>query len=150
MRQPGEGDEAAASIRLQAGDEPLPEPATLCRCAVFVFGKVAYQGRQDYIFVTSSLLQEVLLPPSRYKACRTNDALPRWSRSTTEAAMISDPNKPTQTPVDPGRAVDDEDPHHSPLAPGKMPTGPAQPFDVEHVESDRAKSQGPRLGEGSS
>ena len=64
--------------------------------------------------------------------------------------MIADQKKPEHAPVDPGRAVDDEDPNHSPLSPGTMPTGPAQPFDVEHVESDRAKSQGPRLGEGSS
>ncbi|WP_312796379.1 hypothetical protein [Tianweitania sp.] len=62
--------------------------------------------------------------------------------------------KPEQAkPADPSRtgpAVDDEDPDKSPMTPGVMPTGPAQPFDVEHVESDRAKSQGPRLGEGSS
>jgi hypothetical protein len=63
--------------------------------------------------------------------------------------MIPDQKKPANAPIDPGRAVDDEDPDHSPLTPGTMPTGPAQPFDVEHVESDRAKSQGPRLDEGS-
>lgn len=63
--------------------------------------------------------------------------------------MVPDPKNPAETPVDPGRAVDNEDPDHSKLAPRQMPTGPAQPFDVEHLESDRAKSQGPRLGEGS-
>ncbi|MBS9721738.1 hypothetical protein JYU29_13695 [Tianweitania sp. BSSL-BM11] len=49
-----------------------------------------------------------------------------------------------------GPAVDNENPGKSPMEPGTQPTGPAQPFDVEHVESDRAKSRGPRLGEGSS
>jgi hypothetical protein len=70
--------------------------------------------------------------------------------------MIPEQETPNTT-ADKGRAVDDEDPNNSPfedgqqkkspITPGTMPTGPAQPFDVEHVESDRAKSQGPRLDE---
>ncbi|MBP0437430.1 hypothetical protein [Tianweitania sediminis] len=59
--------------------------------------------------------------------------------------MTANTNKPQQPS---GTAVDDEDPNHSPVRGRTMPTGPAQPFDVEHVESDRAKSQGPKPGEG--
>lgn len=62
--------------------------------------------------------------------------------------MIPQSEKP-KTSEDAGRAVDDEDPDKIPMTPSTMPTGPAQPFDVEHLESDRAKSQGPRIGEGS-
>lgn len=58
-------------------------------------------------------------------------------------------NAKTPNPASGGRAVDDEDPHHSPMTGQTMPTGPAQPFDVEQLESDRAKSQGPKTGEGS-
>lgn len=61
-----------------------------------------------------------------------------------EQVKSSDPKTGT------GRAVDDEDPHSSPMTGQTMPTGPAQPFDVEHLESDRAKSQGPKIGEGES
>jgi hypothetical protein len=48
------------------------------------------------------------------------------------------PGKPKQ----PGRAVDDEDPDVSPMDGLATEDGPAQPMDVEEVESDRARSAG--------
>jgi hypothetical protein len=51
----------------------------------------------------------------------------------------------TNAPAPGGRAVDDEDPDRSPMVCKTMPTGPAQPFDVDEVEKDRARSQAPRL-----
>jgi hypothetical protein len=58
--------------------------------------------------------------------------------------------EPAGTPVSrkslPRRAVDDEDPDGSPMDGLTMPTGPAQPYDVEKVERDRRKSQGPASG----
>lgn len=62
--------------------------------------------------------------------------------------MIPEQEKP-KTSSENGPAVDDEDPDRIPMTPATMPSGPAQPFDVEHLESDRAKSQGARIGEGS-
>jgi hypothetical protein len=54
--------------------------------------------------------------------------------------------KPTRRPPG-GKAVDDENPNDSPMDGMSMPTGPAQPLDIERVESDRAKSTGPRPSE---
>lgn len=50
-------------------------------------------------------------------------------------------NVETQKRRMPGRAVADEDPDHSPMD-EPMPTEPAQPYDVERLEEDRAKSKG--------
>jgi len=61
--------------------------------------------------------------------------------------MKPEQGKPNAPQNGTGRAVDDEEPNSSPMTGQTMPTGPAQPFDVEHVESDRAKSQGPKPGE---
>lgn len=41
-----------------------------------------------------------------------------------------------------GRAVGNEDPARSPMDGVTMPTGPAQPYDVEQVEEDRSRSTG--------
>jgi hypothetical protein len=49
--------------------------------------------------------------------------------------------KPSGSQI-PGRAVDDEDPDHSPMDGLAKQIGPAQPYDVEKVEEDRAKSTG--------
>ncbi|NGO51617.1 hypothetical protein [Allomesorhizobium camelthorni] len=38
-----------------------------------------------------------------------------------------------------GTAVGDEDPDDSPMDGRHMPTGPAQPFDVDHLESEKRK-----------
>jgi hypothetical protein len=50
----------------------------------------------------------------------------------------------------PGKAIDDEDPEQSPMDGLAMPTGPAQPYDVDRLEEDRAKSIGPKPGSGKS
>ena len=47
----------------------------------------------------------------------------------------------------PGQAVDDEDPDASPMDEFIQPAGPPQPYDVERLEDDRRKSQGPRTAE---
>jgi hypothetical protein len=51
-------------------------------------------------------------------------------------------NTPSRRPDTPGRAVDDEDPGRSPMEGSETPAQAAEPYDVEKVESDRAKSMG--------
>ena len=59
---------------------------------------------------------------------------------------MGDPkHQPPNGPKQGGAAVDDEDPDHGPMDGLVMPVGPAQPYDIEKVESDRAKSIGPRI-----
>lgn len=53
MRQPGEGDEAAALSGLGGGRAFDPDSAKNCRCVIFGARKVAFQGHEDYIFVTN-------------------------------------------------------------------------------------------------
>lgn len=52
---------------------------------------------------------------------------------------------PPNDPKGDGAAVGEEG--RSPVDGLVMPVGPAQPYDVDKVESDRAKSIGPRINQ---
>jgi hypothetical protein len=52
VRQPGEGDEAAAFVRSRRGTGHTPDFGKYRRWLLFGIPMVAIQGRQDYKFVT--------------------------------------------------------------------------------------------------